>query len=94
MPAPSGANLKRRQVDISSEELPISKCGCSKTRASFGTASSIKAKIKEIRVGYHSKYSGEQKIFVSGLPPLRGLPKAAGYADSGNRGFPRVPQAP
>ncbi|MDR1374512.1 MAG: hypothetical protein LBJ24_06035, partial [Treponema sp.] len=32
------------------------------------------------RVEYQSNYSGKGKIFVSGLPPLRGLPKATGYA--------------
>jgi hypothetical protein len=32
------------------------------------------------RVEYQSKHSGEGKIFVSGLPPLRGPPQATGYA--------------
>jgi hypothetical protein len=32
------------------------------------------------RVEYQSNYSGKGKVFVSGLPPLRGLPKATGYA--------------
>jgi hypothetical protein len=42
----------------------------------------LKAKIKETRAGegVNQKYSVSEKIFVSRLPPLRGLPKATGYA--------------
>jgi hypothetical protein len=42
----------------------------------------LKAKIKETRAeeGVNQKYSVSEKIFVSRLPPLRGLPKATDYA--------------
>jgi hypothetical protein len=37
-------------------------------------------RVKEVRIEYQSKYSGKGKIFLSELPPLRGLPKTTGYA--------------
>jgi hypothetical protein len=48
----------------------------------------IEVQIKKIRVRQSAlRTRKRRKIFISGLPPLRGLPKATGYAG----GLLRVP---